>query len=145
MKTELNKLKGDLAKIKRKLSGLKVERTYLNRIYNKESNNGNIKATHITKILDELKGVSKQCGSLENEIKSIVERVTELTCTISVTDHAVVRYLERHYGLDIDDLKSEMLGGDVRSLYAKFGNGEFAISGGMKAVIKDGTVVTVLK
>lgn len=63
-----------------------------------------------------------------------------------VTDHAIVRYLERAAGLDIDEVRRRILPPALEALARKGGRGTFPIPGeeGMRAVIDNGVVVTVL-
>jgi hypothetical protein len=67
-----------------------------------------------------------------------------MTDRIIVTDHAIVRYLERIAGVDIEGLREEIkketeLAGGV------LGNGKFMIGGGFRAVVSDGRVVTIIE
>lgn len=60
-----------------------------------------------------------------------------------ITDHAVLRYLERVKGIDVEAVKREM---DTPSLRAAVGIGAsgLRLSNGAKLVIDGGSVVTVL-
>jgi len=63
---------------------------------------------------------------------------------IAFTDHAIVRYLERCYGMDVEAIKDEMFSPRVQAAIAKMGSGKFPTAiGGCKAVIKDRVVITV--
>lgn len=62
-----------------------------------------------------------------------------------VSDHAVLRYLERVKGVDIESLKNEILSEPVLKMVKTLGgNGKYPNSG-FKLVMKDNTVVTILK
>jgi len=60
-----------------------------------------------------------------------------------VSDHAIVRYLERVKGLDIDAIRKELLPDDVRQA-TLMGNGYYPVNGTHKVRVKDGVVITVL-
>ena len=67
-----------------------------------------------------------------------------MTGRIEVTDHAVLRYLERVAGVDIEGLREEIkkessIAGGV------LGDGKFMIGGGFRAVVSDGRVVTIIE
>jgi len=61
-----------------------------------------------------------------------------------VTDHAIVRYLERYVGLDIESIKRAMLSGGRDELIASMKTGKVPISDGVKLVALKGTVITVI-
>lgn len=65
--------------------------------------------TELNKKLYELK-LEKE--KLENEIDAEHK-------TIEVTDHALIRYIERIYGLDVDRLKAEIASEEVTELIRK--------------------------
>ena len=67
-----------------------------------------------------------------------------MTGRIEVTDHAVLRYLQRVAGVDIEKLREEIkketsLAGGV------LGSGKYMIGGGFRAVVSDGRVVTIIE
>lgn len=61
-----------------------------------------------------------------------------------VTDHAVLRYLERKHGLSIAAVIDEMLGDGRAALVPKIGFGKVKCPGlGVVLQVRDGRVVTV--
>lgn len=60
-----------------------------------------------------------------------------------VSDHAVLRHLERAYGVDIDALRAEIASPVVR-IAEGFGCGTVIGKNGTRVIIKDGCIVTVL-
>lgn len=60
-----------------------------------------------------------------------------------ITDHAVLRYLERAYGLDVPAVRAEM---DSPALVAAeaFGANIILAKGGVRLVLRSGRVTTVL-
>jgi len=59
-----------------------------------------------------------------------------------VTDHAVLRYLERYGNVDVDAIRRNIVGDRLR-LIATVGTGEIKTPCGMRLVIKEGRVVTI--
>lgn len=62
-----------------------------------------------------------------------------------VSDHAIVRYLERVKGMDIKALKKEILSDGLATKVRQLGDGYYPVKGKYKIRVKDGVVVTVLK
>jgi len=60
-----------------------------------------------------------------------------------VSEHALLRYLERKYNLDLEDIKREILTNDNVIMIKNMGNGKYPISDGLKAVVKNNTVITI--
>ena len=64
---------------------------------------------------------------------------------IIVSEHAVLRYLQRIMELDLKAVENEILTDETLKQYRTLGNGKYPISNGCKAVIKDNVVITVTK
>lgn len=64
---------------------------------------------------------------------------------VHVTDHAVVRYLERYMGIDVDHIKDLILANGRREMVRSLRSGRFPIDSGAKIVAKDGVVITIVK
>lgn len=60
-----------------------------------------------------------------------------------ISDHAVLRYLERAYGLDIEKIRAE-IASPIVVLADGIGCGTVVGKNGVRITIVDGTVVTVL-
>ncbi|WP_456403519.1 hypothetical protein [Hydrogenimonas sp.] len=99
-----------------------------------------------------------QAQSTQSEIQMVQKRIEMLRdvsdnhvrsrskCDgIVVTDHAVIRYLERVVGVDIGAVKRKISGGAVVKCAAAIGDGRYPIEPGVKAVVRGGKVVTIIK
>lgn len=89
----------------------------------------------------------KACSKARNKLDNIKKEISLLKeKEVIVTEHAVIRYLERVMGLDIDQVKKEILTTNLKCQLAMLnnGNGKYPIGNGCKAVIKDNTVVSVV-
>ena len=93
--------------------------------------------SNIQKQINDLK--TKQSG-LEKDIKEMTTAKQELI----VTEHAILRYLERSLCINIEEIKSKIASESVRSQFAILGSGQYPIVGGLKAVVKGNTIVTVI-
>ena len=67
---------------------------------------------------------------------------------ISISDHAIVRYMERVYGLNIDDLKAEMITPQIMVSIGALGDGRYPVGNGnaaqCHAIVVNNTVVSVI-
>ena len=63
---------------------------------------------------------------------------------VTVTDHAVVRWLERVLGVDVDQLRREMVPPELALLVREYGSGRFTIAG-VRYIVSGGHVTTVHK
>lgn len=63
---------------------------------------------------------------------------------IKITDHAIVRYLQRVKGLDIEEIEREILNPKITNLVEKLGGSGQYPADGFSAVLKDFHVVSIL-
>lgn len=108
------------------------------------------KRKEVERALEEKKAViaqhQRECNKLQKELYSIDEEIEMLERQkgkIAVTDHAVVRYMERVSGVDVDAIREE-----IRQLVPSRKGLEGitdlnVFKGSHKLVIKDNAVVTV--
>ncbi len=61
---------------------------------------------------------------------------------IRVTDHAVLRYLERAHGLDVEAIRNHLAG---RAMTGVQLGASAVIIEGVKLILKDGVLITVYK
>ena len=67
---------------------------------------------------------------------------------ITVSDHALVRYIERVLGVDVEEIRAEMVPRAAAADLRRLGSGRYPMQGpdgAYHVVVKDGTVVTVLE
>ena len=76
----------------------------------------------------------------EEELQSLKQRSKE----IIVSEHAILRYLERVYKLDTNKLYEEIVTVELKNNYAKLGNGSYSIDSCMVKIV-DNVVVTILE
>ena len=76
--------------------------------------------------------LERQIGELTNEDKPIV-----------VSEHAIIRYLERVVGVNIEEIQKKIITEELTVQYRTVGNGEFPMKG-FSVKVKDGVAVTVL-
>lgn len=77
----------------------------------------------------------KERARLQAERVAIETRIAASRDSITVSDHAVIRYLERRYGFDFENVRNEILSPAVRSAVnlgaagVKIDGGTFKIAG----------------
>ena len=98
---------------------------------------------------DNAKEVTKNSQKSESEAlkkkNSILKKIEELknqTIEPILSEHAVLRYIERVYGLDLEKIKEEMLPTATKNIIMKMGSGKYP-SFNCKLVVKDKTIVTI--
>ena len=62
---------------------------------------------------------------------------------IRISDHAILRYLERHYNLDMDEIKKEILPDKIKAL-VEAGATRYTVNG-MEFRIDGGVIVTAVQ
>ena len=88
---------------------------------------------------EELRSYQTRRRTLERRIKAALE------ANPRVTDHAVVRYLERELGVDTDAIRAEILTEKVADTIVWMGSGSGKIRRGQSnLIIKDGAVISVV-
>jgi len=90
---------------------------------------------------------TRQAAELKKRIKKIKEPKIKRKNpeAIFVSDHALVRYMERVLGADIEELKAKILPGETLKLMKElsFNDGRYPC-GDFYLVLKDGVVVTII-
>lgn len=78
----------------------------------------------------------------------IVQRLREQIALGSqepqVTEHALLRYIERTYGVDLDDIRKIILTPEMDKAIRTLGSGKYPLPGGGKAVVKGFSIVSVV-
>ena len=62
---------------------------------------------------------------------------------IFVSEHAMLRYIERVLGIDLKEIERRILTDEVKEQYKIVGNGRFPINDEFRALIRDNVVVTI--
>lgn len=96
------------------------------------------KASHEASIFED----EKALNLVKKQIKSIQQQGT----CITVSDHCMIRYMERVMGVDIEYIKSQVLSSSViEAIIAVNGNGEISLSDGEKLIVRDFKAITIVK
>lgn len=98
-------------------------------------------------IINEINDKQLEASSLKKELGQIKQQIDSLKSKdvgkIIVSEHSLLRYIERVLGIDLNVLRNKILSDDDAKVISALGNGTFP-KDGFKIKIKDGVVVTVL-
>lgn len=61
-----------------------------------------------------------------------------------MSEHALLRYIERVYGIDMDELRALILSDTLVRCADTLGDGRFPVAPGIKGVVKNRVVVTII-
>ena len=102
-----------------------------------------LKSNSLSKEVSDLK---KELSRYLNQISKIDIKIKELSNNkdIIVSEHAILRYLERKYSLNLDDIRAEIVSNTTRKLVYEFGSGKYPIGDSHKVIIKNNVAITVI-
>lgn len=83
----------------------------------------------------------KSVKALEAQVRALEEKATT-EAPVIVTDHALVRYLERRYDLNMDNVRAEILGEGTEAAIKFAGTGKIT-KGDLALVVENRVVITV--
>lgn len=90
------------------------------------------------------KSISKEVSTLKQELHRINQEIKELQILEPVvSDHAVLRYLERVHSINVTKIKEEIKLELLKYTNTLGGTGKFPINGGGTAIMKDMVVTTI--
>lgn len=78
------------------------------------------------------------------KVKSELKKLNKKEDNLIISEHAILRYLERVKKVDLELLCDEILTKEVIEAYKQLGNGKYPISKQYKVVIKDNVILTVI-
>ena len=116
-KEELKKLNTLQVKLQSEIEAIKIEREILN---------------------NKLQSAERNLGKIREEIKKLKEGNK-----IIVSEHAMLRYIERVLGINLKEIEKCILTDEVKEQYKIVGNGRFPINDEFRALIRDNVVVTI--
>ena len=92
-----------------------------------------------------LKDVNREHQDKVNKLNAIDKQIKQLhTQDIIISEHAILRYIERAMGLNLEQIKQEILSDKVKAQIFTLGSGKYPIGNKLKAVVKDNTIVTIV-
>lgn len=78
-----------------------------------------------------------------NRIKKEMNDIRKKDAAIIVSEHAIIRYMQRVMGINLKELETQICPPDVSTLAKQMRSGKFPVSGSHQVIVENGTVVTV--
>lgn len=96
-------------------------------------------------ILQEVRAKQRELSAEEQTIKDLQSQINKLDekSGLKVSEHAIIRYLERVEGLNVEEIQNKILTEDLLILTEKLGGSGTYPIGEVQAVLKNNTVVTI--
>lgn len=92
----------------------------------------------------ERKSAQSNLDKAKNQLKSVNSEIDKLkTKDLVITEHAILRYIERAMGIDIEELKGKIIDEGTKAMIESMGNGKYPIGNGCRAIVKDMAVVSI--
>ena len=98
------------------------------------------KESQLKLIQEELRVKHSHLQKLQEEIDQLKSSSNELI----ISEHAILRYLERVYKLDLEKIRSEIVPDTLKATIENLGNGEYHTQEGYSLKVHDNVVVTIL-
>lgn len=92
--------------------------------------------------LGEAEQIAADLRARLGEVRSELARRLRPAAEPKISDHAMLRYVERVMGIDVDALRAEIMSDSVKAALRSGASG--VTVNGVKMVAKDGVIVTVL-
>lgn len=79
-----------------------------------------------------------------NTLKQKILNLSKNAETLTISEHAIIRYVERVLGIYLDEISKRILPDEQAHLIETLGDGHFPVNNGeFKIVVKNGIVVTL--
>jgi len=94
-----------------------------------------------------IRNVQRQLEHHERESSRLYKKMRKMLrgVPLQISDHALIRYLERVKGVDLEAIKQEIITEKLLHLYHTLGDGELPNGeDSTRCVICDGVIVTIL-
>ena len=88
--------------------------------------------------------LSSELNTCTQRLSQIHSKIEMATAVPIVSEHAVLRYLERKSNIDIDAIKAEILTDETANKIKELGSGKFPIGDGLRAVVKRNVIVSIV-
>lgn len=94
---------------------------------------------------DELIFIQDKYNLIKQQIKDIKDKIKNIKKDkVILTEHALFRYIERFYEIDINKIKDEILRDKTINKVLTCGDGTYPLQNGMKIIVKNNTIVTTI-
>lgn len=99
----------------------------------------------LTELEKDKRQITKECDREKSLVIGFEKEIKKLAIVdIVVSEHAVIRFLERAMGFDMEQIKQKILNDNLKDTIKSMGNGEYPICEGLRVIVKNGVVLTVV-
>jgi hypothetical protein len=96
-------------------------------------------------LISQMKELQLEVDAKEANIFEIEDKIQKLESNqIILSEHAILRYLERVENIDIEEVKNKILTEEFKKQFSVLGDGKYPIGNKFFARVKDNVVVTIL-
>lgn len=92
----------------------------------------------------EVSKISKEINEIERKVKELENKRKILTSDVVITEHAILRYLERVKGVDIEAIKKEILPDYTLGYILGVGMNSGKYPAGTHKVVLSGNIITTV-
>jgi predicted transcriptional regulator len=94
---------------------------------------------------EQQRNVYSSLQKVNNEINQIQHEIEkQISSKPQISDHALLRYLERTEQINIEQLKDQLLTPKLVEIINTFHSGRFPISNDLQAIVKNNTITTII-
>ena len=93
----------------------------------------------------EKEAIDTECNQIKQKLSILKNQLSKLQDVIDcqISEHAIVRYIERVCNIDIDAIRQSILSKEMIENIEKFKSGKFPIKNGFIAIVRDYKIVTI--
>lgn len=93
---------------------------------------------------DALSHAQRDHSELQKRIAGLEKQIASAAAAEPVvSEHALLRFIERHYGVNLDEIKQKILTDTTVKAIKTLGSGKYPLACGGRAVVKGSTVVSI--
>jgi len=101
--------------------------------------------SRITDLKKDLHITEQELHNQKKILSDINNSISKVSLTPEVSEHAILQYLIRYHDLDVDSIILDILTPELTSQIELLQNGKFPLHDGLTAVVKNKTIVTIIK
>lgn len=88
--------------------------------------------------------VCQRLNEKKKQLSNVNSSVKRLQSNVVITEHILLRYLERVKGINMEEIKKEILDDELKKQILTLGSGKFRRNG-FRLIVKNNSIVTVEK
>jgi hypothetical protein len=92
----------------------------------------------------EFKTIEEEYDNVLAHLKEIESKIRIIKTEPTVSEHALLRYLERVYNLSMEEIKEAIMPKDIIPVVKKLGSGKIPVGDSHKLIVKNMVVVSVV-